>query len=664
MVASTEHSDSESRTAVLGTPRSSAGSAIKRRRHGRNHRAGRVGRRNVNDFVPKGGQFPSTLPLAGSSSSSSEEGEISSTNEKDSPTGSFALLLSPSLRSLYLYLAAPFKAMPWTKKRIGPVIAYVDLTGSGHGVTEVLAESSAAPRMKHYLSRQGRVSGAEEVVDLTSSDALSDSDASARGGNDLILNIPGEVPGNSSNAPLEISDDEASPSFLIDTKGSRPGTGASSLPRPTHTAIEPHVLGTPSRVDQASAQVNPDSHLDAMGRTTTILADLDTDELEKQFRYALFYMDRKDIDLNAPVCLISVQRTGVVDHDDQVTCLFCLKHGHLEDTCPLKMVCLPHVCCKRVPSSHSPQCEHCGNFGQHFSKSCPRWRRCLKCRERGHDISQCRAPLKENGVPCDLCGGTEHLEDKCPSRWNIPPPEPPAEKLELYICCAICGLKTHLLGDCPHRTNKNGANWSLKDINPSRIVNLAFQSGPGKKESLTAFRPRPIELRIKGRAGPPKQEDTEMGDDAAEFFGPRVPAKQQGHIRFRDSSFGGGSRLSVDRPPPGYDSYQPGPSRHIAPTHRDDRGPPQRTGSYRDDRHDRYYNPFADDRRRSRSPPRRRGGDSWQPPLPSGPPPGPPPRNRGGKRSRGRGGGGSNQTRDVYRPMPSDGKKNRDRHRL
>ena len=472
----------------------------------------------------------------------------------------------------------------------------------------------------------------------TENDAVSISDDSDLGSEDdtgIMLNMETK---NGQNNPLEISD--------TDHGGSESGEIESSDDSPqVSTAIQ-------AEVDLASAAVKPEAPKDtniaqfdgAPGMTRTagkILGDLNSHDLEQQITYAYYYLPRDQLDLGKPVY-----------------CLLCFQEGHMASSCGLNEVSLP----SNIPMdlSNDWQCEHCGARNKHQSRFCPTHRRCLRCRERGHDKEQCSSKLLETTIPCDLCNSFNHLEDKCPMVWMQSTHSNPGP-MALNISCCNCASKTHLVGDCPAlgiSQRRNLFSWSLQALDPAQITNLTLQPDYVRSEkALGNFGAPP--LRIKGRAdrfpggrpmGIDNYEDAD-GSDEDQFFRARVPRSPAGHhIRFGDNSSKTrddslGHRLDAS----GYDSYQ------------SDRQ------SYRDRRDDgRAPNPFDYRRPRSRSPPSRssyggRGGngagDRWQPPppLPRG---GPPPTGPSGKSNKNRSNG------ESYRPMPSAGKKNWDRYRL
>ena len=352
------------------------------------------------------------------------------------------------------------------------------------------------------------------------------------------------------------------------------------------------------------------------------LANLSADELEKQVRYTLFHLNRDQIDLS---------RLAV--------CMTCLQEGHLAKTCP------------------ENNCVHCGGQNQHSSRTCPKYRLCLRCRQRGHDSYVCTSKLIENGVPCDLCGLGDHFENKCPQRY-FPVQTPASDKLDLWVSCCNCGSDVHLVGDCPEllpRTAQQAAAWSLRTLNHTQINNLSLATGTRRLEKEALNRNmRPQSLNIRGRANQYSHLHPNRDDDDDEEPFLRQPVgrrndspRKSNHIRFSERE----AMHDMYRPAPDYRSDAPaGRDRPDMPEHR---SPPLN----RDDRNNRragYYDTdsFGRQRRRSRSPDFNShraappGVDRWQPPLPREPPP-PSYHPLPAKPA---------QSGDSYRPMPSSAK--------
>jgi protein AIR1/2 len=358
------------------------------------------------------------------------------------------------------------------------------------------------------------------------------------------------------------------------------------------------------------------------------LGDLPTPELEKQVRYTLFHLKRDQIDLNRPAI-----------------CTTCLQPGHRESECPER------------------NCAHCGVKDEHPRRMCPKYRRCLKCRERGHDVDTCISKLKNTTVPCDHCGSDAHLEDSCPTRFFPSRSQAAVTGLKLWISCCICASKTHLVGDCPQRrASTQAAAWSLRSFDPLQISNLSLESGTRKIERDVEIRgARQQDLMIKGRA-------ELYGNAAAPSLRPPV-RKPDDPPRVRNR------RAATSRHDFREDSYRPSLDSYSR-TARNDRYEPSYT-DYRDQpsgRRDKFYDTDSfGQRRRSRSPLFRNTGsqqrnDNFRPPLPNEPLPSrPPPPPRQGSRPS----ASANRTQDrgppgvdSYRPMPSAAKQAWDKLRL
>jgi hypothetical protein len=367
-----------------------------------------------------------------------------------------------------------------------------------------------------------------------------------------------------------------------------------------------------------------------VGSPARRLGDLSSDEFEKQIKYTLFHLRRDQIDLNRPAI-----------------CTTCLQEGHQETRCPESI------------------CIHCGVNDEHPSRVCPKYRRCLKCRERGHDVDTCTSKLKNTTVPCDYCGSGEHLEDTCLYRYFPRQSRTPAADLKLWISCCICASKTHLVGDCPdRRPSRQATAWSLRLLDPTQISNLSLESGTRKIERDADIRgARQEGFKIKGRADNygQGQPNRNANDNSS---------RRGGQDRFDDRDSERDHRMGDPRRDIRDDFYRPSSDSH-PPGARYDRYESSYT-DYRDPRDDRRDKFYATDsfgqRRRSRSPEFRNARaaqrhDTFQPPLPKEPlPTHPPPQSHQRYPVRGKDQGPPGV--DSYRPMPSAAKKAWNKHRL
>ncbi|KAL3464070.1 hypothetical protein BJX64DRAFT_286758 [Aspergillus heterothallicus] len=349
-----------------------------------------------------------------------------------------------------------------------------------------------------------------------------------------------------------------------------------------------------------------------------ILADLEREDLETQARAMFYDRDINDVNLQLPI-----------------TCIECLHEGHLADVCPTK------------------ECVHCGAWNKHQSTLCPQWRRCQRCRERGHDHKQCPSALKSSAgeVPCDFCGSSDHLELECDYLWKMPRPDTTAQPVLVSISCANCTSNAHLIGDCPTPTRAfTSTTFTLSGIEPETITNINSVVGPKRGGGPSVPSGRQQGMKIRGRADQARSPSPDS-DDMMSRGGKKGPVGgnrnvNRGNINIRISGNAGKNRNTGPPPPPPARDY------------RDREDPYPRTNNPRQ----RSMSPSRD-----RRPGRGRGG--WQPGPPRSPPRGqgrpPPPRSgRGRGNGRGRGGGNRGGGESSYRPMPSAAKKAWDKYRL
>lgn len=283
----------------------------------------------------------------------------------------------------------------------------------------------------------------------------------------------------------------------------------------------------------------------------TSLRDLSPVQLEQQIKYAFWQYPRDEIDLSR-----------------LARCLHCQTDGHIDEVCPSK------------------RCLHCGAYAEHNSILCPIVKKCQRCREPGH--SNCQG-MKNTTVPCDICTLSGHAEDSCPIKYYTRYTLPATETLELWITCCACASKSHLVGDCPEVLPSKAPRWSLRSLDPAKVINLSIQSGIEQREREAENRNmRPEGIKIRGRANrhnaDVNRRDPSDSDDLENFFSRppprdarRAPLPRGQHVdQYRPDT-----RPRYDR----YDGYN-GPS----DTYR-----PPRTG---------YYATDSFGRPRSRSPPR------------------------------------------------------------
>lgn len=297
------------------------------------------------------------------------------------------------------------------------------------------------------------------------------------------------------------------------------------------------------------------------------------------------------------------------------------------------------------------KCVHCGVWNRHQSIFCPKWRRCQKCRERGHDAKQCPSALKGSAseIPCDLCGSSEHLELECDYMWKLPLRGPGSGPVLVSISCSHCTSNRHLAGDCPSLSRSmNSSSWTLKGVDQTIIVNLNSVVGPqriGGSRSRGSSAPK--------RKGQMSSQPMSSDDDDV-FARPdrRQPIgknKTRAHIRF-GSGIGRGSNSASTAQNDSRENYRDRHEYNDYNSRQRSLSPGGRTRGGR-------YAPGKD---RWQHPSHSQGAYGRQNPSPSGSSRGAPRGARGGGRgARGSRGGGNGS----HRPMPNAGKKAWDKTR-
>ena len=369
--------------------------------------------------------------------------------------------------------------------------------GSG-SLESLYAKTRDQSQPSEFLSTRG----AEEITDPSeldyeedgfdsdaSPDTSEDSDEQESGeiasGEDVAMfgsTVHGESGGSGGSLDREEQSDAMM--FYSDSNPSKLPSGASRLADLTGSGtivIEPQ----PSA---ANAVPKPEPRL---------LADLDSGALALQIRYFYAGKNPKTVNLN-----------------DAVKCLTCAKPGHLSQRCD------------------ALKCPHCGSTGQHVSWACPMFRRCQKCAERGHDLSNCPYKLRRTGhenTVCDLCQRAGHPEDECEMIWRTSgkPWESDINPATVNLFCYECGAKGHLGNDCQYRRpgkRSGSSTWSFQ----YSIKGMNTIKGPSNAQRI----PRGG-ITIKGRAQQHQQpiETSSSEDERANFYRPPISHPPPGAIR-------------------------------------------------------------------------------------------------------------------------------------
>ncbi|KAJ5700538.1 hypothetical protein N7536_003551 [Penicillium majusculum] len=551
-MANSSDEEADSRTALVGAPRTrsnprstsrstshDSARPAKRQRRNRNKKDS-----DLADFVPKGVAFSATSLPVDDPDNTSSSGSSSSSEDSDSDAD------PTTVANPHAGNTAP--AISWNQGRKAAVRTTL---GKRSAPTNDKPTQFEAVNDKYWRSRSASVSANGEDKPTPTANDQSQNDDELE---------DGEIDSKSDTDDSDSLGSEADDSILLNI-GDKMGMDGANDYDPATLA---HQHGSNANLNGSSTQTGPGSKEEAFRlfslkypNAPIALVDLSQTDLEIIAKYVYFDRNIHDLDLKLPI-----------------SCIECHREGHMADVCPAK------------------ECEHCGAWNQHQSSTCPDWRRCQRCRERGHDEPQCIEKLRSFAyeVPCDYCGN-EHLESECDYLWKFPIRDLHSNQVTVSICCANCCSAKHLMGDCPATTLRaetgKSSSFTLKGIDPDMVTNLNTVVPPRESRPPSRASARG---RNRGWSPAPSPEEDDMMSRVSRGRGRPVPAPRgntRGSIKFA-SGFGGKR---------GGDPPSRGPSR----------GRPT----------------FPGNNNRARSP---------NPPLPRGPPP-----PRGGGRSRGpqRGGG-------------------------
>ncbi|KAJ5574748.1 hypothetical protein N7450_008647 [Penicillium hetheringtonii] len=547
--------EADSRTATVGAPRTGK-KAASRNAHDSDSRPTKKQRRNqpaadlaVEDFVPRGGSFSEKpLEVDPDDTSSSGSGSDSESDSDSNPT-----TVNPHAGS-----TAP--AVSWNRGTKNAVRTTL-------GKRKPQSQSQSKPQTSPQLAQSNATSAQFDAVNEKYWRSRSDSASSA--GSDVAKkdeapenedssSEEGEMDSPSDSDDSESLDSEADDSIMLNI-GTKHEQAADDY--------DPEVLELDSGL--ANGNTNGDTHgISNRKRSDSLLdpksslaeskeeafqifsrryptapvtlVDLSKSDLEKQAKFLYWDLEIHTLDLQLPI-----------------GCVECLRQGHMAEVCPTK------------------ECENCGAWNKHSSSLCPTWRRCLRCRERGHQEEQCSSALKcpASEVPCDLCG-KPHLETQCDQRCAFPTREIVDASCEVGMSCARCASGQHLIGDCPSviYPSYSSSTFSLKDIDPTTIINLSAgpiprKMGPAAKAGPPPNRPPKGPNRGGRRGGGGGNGGKSFSSDSSDDMprgGKKPPPLSRGRGRGA-IRFGGG--LGSDQP-----RGKPPPKRTISPLPR--RGPP------------------------------------------------------------------------------------------
>ncbi|KAJ5082787.1 hypothetical protein N7532_011830 [Penicillium argentinense] len=466
--------------------------------------------RAVVDFVPRGGTF-SQKPLEidpDDTSSSGSDSDNANANNSESSGG--VAVTNPHAGN-----TAP--AISWNQGRKNAVRTTLGKRKSGpHSQSQLQPSETAqfkAVNNQFWRSRSASASSG------TNSEVQKDGAASEEDS----VSEEGEVKSPQSDSDDSVSSDsEADDSILLNigTSNDHPvdDYDPESLIVDHSQAANGHSNGFASDVDTMPIQGgSKEAAFQQFSRKyptpPSSLGDLKDADLDRQMKSMYWYLNIQEVSSRP------------------IRCLECFQQGHLAEVCPTK------------------ECEHCGAWDEHASASCPSWRRCLVCRERGHDGEDCSAPLKTSPdeAPCDLCG-VAHLETQCSQRFRFPMREATNSSIKVAISCARCLSSHHLYGNCPSVTYFSfcASSFSLMGLDPAMITNTnhGVRPDPPRPNRLPQGPGRARNHRRGGGGG--RRPSSDSSDDlprAGKRPQPVNRGKPRGNIRF-----GHGAGLGSDQP--------------------------------------------------------------------------------------------------------------------
>ncbi|CDM37024.1 hypothetical protein CBS147339_2301 [Penicillium roqueforti] len=440
-MANPSDEEADSRTALVGAPRTRSNPRSSRSASRDSTRPTKRRRRNRNkdsdlaDFVPKGVAFSATSLPVDDPDNTSSSGSSSASDSNAAPT----TVANPHAGS-----TAP--AISWNQGRKAPVRTTLGKRSAPADenpapVHTTLGKRPAPPdekptqfeavNDKYWRSRSESLSANGEDKPTANNQPQDDGELE-----------DGEIDSKSDTDDSDSLGSEADDSILLNIGDKMDGINDYD------PATLAHQHGSNTGNSGTSTQSGPGSKEEAFRlfsikypNAPVALVDLSQTDLEILAKYVYFDRNIHDLDLKLPI-----------------SCLECQNEGHIADVCPAK------------------ECEYCGAWNQHQSSTCPDWRRCQRCRERGHDEPQCDAKLRNFAyeVPCDYCGN-EHLEAECDFLWKFPRRDLHSDQVIVSICCANCCSAKHLVGDCPSsslRATAASSSFTLKGIDPDMITNL------------------------------------------------------------------------------------------------------------------------------------------------------------------------------------------------
>lgn len=321
-MANSSDEEADSRTALVGAPRSRANprSTSRSASNDSNSRPAKRQRRNKNikdsdlsDFVPRGATFSeNTLPVDPDSTSSSG-------SSSDSSEGSDSDA-QPDTASANPHEGNTAPAISWNQGRKAAVRTTL---GKRSAPIEKPTQFEAV-NDKYWRSRSESVSSAVAGAEELEAKKVKANDQS----DEEVELEEGEIDSRSESDDSDSLDSEADDSILLNIGDKMDGVDGANDYDPATLALQHASNNTNTNMNGSSH--GPPSKEEAFQQFSrkyptapTSLIDLNQHDLELQAEYVHFDKSIHDLDLRLPI-----------------SCVECQREGHMADICPSKEVCL------------------------------------------------------------------------------------------------------------------------------------------------------------------------------------------------------------------------------------------------------------------------------------------------------------------------------------